>query len=148
MATSSKRLAWSDKTHSLGCPPDVIRTTLAWGPFDAPYYRWTDLVRAASAGCASKSDNIAAAYVSPTQYAGFSCGQMREEAARLSGRAIQATGAQDAKASSDAVATGIGVILSGQALFMIKGDSTIAAEVARLKGEMEVLHPVLAGATP
>jgi len=91
-------------------------------------------------GCASKSNDIAAAYVSPTQYASYSCPQMREEATRVSSRAIQATGAQDSKATNDAVATGVGVVLFWPALFFIKGDSTTAAEVARLKGEMEAIE--------
>jgi hypothetical protein len=39
-----------------------------------------------------------------------------------------------------AVATGVGVVLFRPALFFIKGDSTTAAEVARLKGEMDPIE--------
>ena len=74
------------------------------------------------------------------QYASVSCNQLREEAARVSSRAIQATGAQDQKATGDAVATGVAVALFWPALFLIKGDSTTASEVARLKGEMDALE--------
>ena len=98
------------------------------------------LLAAAVAGCASDSKDIAAAYVSPTAYASFSCPQLREEASRISSRAAQAVGAQDQKASNDAVATGVGVVLFWPALFFIKGDSTTAAEVSRLKGEMEAIE--------
>ncbi len=92
------------------------------------------------AGCASRSENIAAAYVSPTSYAAFKCDQIREEASRLSARAAQVAGAQDSKATNDAVATGVGVVLFWPALFFIKGDSTTAAELSRLKGEMEAIE--------
>jgi hypothetical protein len=96
----------------------------------------------AIAGCASRSDNIAAAYVSPTAYASWKCDQIRDEASRLSARAAQVSGAQDAKATNDAVATGVGVVLFWPALFFIKGDSTTAAELSRLKGEMDAIEQV------
>lgn len=91
-------------------------------------------------GCASRSDNIAAAYVSPTLYANLNCAQLREEAARVSGRAAQVAGVQDQKATNDAVATTVGVVLFWPALFFIKGDSTTAAELSRLKGEMDAIE--------
>jgi hypothetical protein len=96
----------------------------------------------ATAGCASRSDNIAAAYVSPTAYASWKCDQIRDEATRLSVRAAQVSGAQDQKATNDAVATGVGVVLFWPALLFIKGDSTTAAELSRLKGEMEAVEQV------
>jgi len=92
------------------------------------------------AGCATSPDNITAAYTSPMQYASYSCPQLREEATRVSGRAAQATGAQSSKASGDAVAMGVGLILFWPSLFFIKGDGATAAEVGRLKGEMEAIE--------
>ncbi|WP_457094921.1 hypothetical protein [Microvirga sp. P5_D2] len=92
------------------------------------------------AGCASKSENIAAAYVSPLTYDSYSCRNLQEEAARVSARAIAASGAQDSKATNDAVATGVGVVLFWPALFFIKGEGASAAEVARLKGEMDAIE--------
>ena len=94
------------------------------------------------AACASSPENISASYVSPNQYASYSCAQLRDEAARVSTRAMQVSGAQSSKATTDAVATGVGVILFWPALFLIKGDGTTAAEVARLKGEMEAIEQV------
>ena len=91
-------------------------------------------------GCATSPENITAAYVSPMQYSGYSCPQLREEANRVSGRAAQATGAQNSKASGDAVAMGVGLILFWPSLFFIKGDGATAAEVGRLKGEMEAVE--------
>jgi hypothetical protein len=92
------------------------------------------------AACASKSENIAAAYVSPVQYASYSCPQLREEASRVSTRAVQAAGAQDSKATGDAVATTVGVVVFWPALFFIKGDGATSAEVANLKGQMEAIE--------
>ena len=89
------------------------------------------------AGCATKSEDISASYVSPNQYASFSCAQLRDEAARISSRAVQANGEQNNKASNDSVKMGVGLILFWPTLFFIKGDGATAAEVARLKGEME-----------
>lgn len=92
------------------------------------------------AACASKSENISAAYVSPNTYASYNCRMLQDEAQRVSSRAIQASGAQDQKASNDAVATGVGVVLFWPALFFIKGEGASAAEVARLKGEMDAIE--------
>ncbi len=91
-------------------------------------------------GCATDPNNITAAYVSPIQYGGYSCAQLREEASRLSASAAQISGVQKDKASGDAVAMGVGLILFWPSLFFIKGDGTTAAEVGRLKGEMDAVE--------
>jgi hypothetical protein len=91
-------------------------------------------------GCATRSDNISAAYVSPIGYQNYTCPQLQQEAARISARASAAIGAQDQKATNDAVATTVGVVLFWPALFFIKGDAASAAEVSRLKGEMEAIE--------
>ena len=92
------------------------------------------------AGCASRADNIPAAYVSPVMYQGYSCEQLREEAARVSQRAALASGAQNSKATGDAVATGVAVVLFWPAAFFIKGDGANAQEIAQLKGDMEAIE--------
>ena len=92
------------------------------------------------AGCATNPENITASYVSPTQYASYSCPQLREEAQRISSRAIAASGAQSSKATGDAVAMTVGLVIFWPTLFFIKGDGTTAAEVSRLKGEMEAVE--------
>jgi hypothetical protein len=105
-------------------------------------YRITMAIIAAVtvAGCASSSSDIKAAYVSPLQYQPYSCTQIGAEAERVSRRAAEVSGAQDAKASNDAVATGVALILFWPAAFMIKGDGHNAAELARLRGEFEALE--------
>jgi hypothetical protein len=94
----------------------------------------------AVAGCATRADSISAAYVSPIQYENFTCAQLQEEAARVSARAAVAAGAQDQKANTDALATGVGVILFWPALFFIKGDAGSAEEIAQLKGDMDAIE--------
>ncbi|MFV0385561.1 hypothetical protein [Paracoccus sp. (in: a-proteobacteria)] len=94
----------------------------------------------ALAACADKSDKIAPSYVSPTTYQNMSCKQLAVEAQSVANRAAQASALQDKKASNDVVAASVGAVLFWPALFMIKGDGAQAAEVARLKGEMQAIE--------
>lgn len=93
-------------------------------------------------GCASRAKDIEAAYVSPLPYQQLDCTQLQAEAERVSLRAIEVTGAQNKKATNDAVATTVGLVVFWPALFFIKGDSATAAEVSRLKGEMTAIEQV------
>ncbi len=89
--------------------------------------------------CASKSDNISAAYVSPLQYQGYNCNQIRSELARISRRVNEVAGVQDSQASKDSVALGVGMVLFWPALFFMIGKDK-EEELARLKGEYEALE--------
>lgn len=91
-------------------------------------------------GCATNPNQISAAYVSPVLYENLSCKQLAAEAQRVSNAAAAATGAQSNQASKDAVMTTVGVVLFWPALFFIGGDKGGAAEVARLKGEMQAIE--------
>ena len=93
-------------------------------------------------GCASSSDKITATYVSPIQYENYSCRQLGEEAQRLSRRASEVAGAQDSQASRDTVATAVAVVIFWPAAFMVGGDRNTAAELGRMKGEMEAIEQV------
>lgn len=95
---------------------------------------------AALAGCASSSEDIRAAYVSPLQYQNYNCQQLSAEAERVSRRSAELSGVQDSKKTSDAVATTAAVILFWPAAFLVKGDGQTAAELARLKGEFEAVE--------
>lgn len=92
------------------------------------------------AGCATNPNQISAAYVSPVLYQNLSCQQLAAEAQRVSNAAAAASGAQSNQASKDAVMTTVGVVLFWPALFFIGGDKGNAAEVARLKGEMQAIE--------
>jgi hypothetical protein len=74
------------------------------------------------------------------QYQSYTCPQLAEEAQRVSAQAATATGVQDHQATSDAVATGVGLIIFWPSLFFIGGDKVNAAQLAQLKGEMEAIQ--------
>jgi len=92
------------------------------------------------AGCASRAENISAAYVSPVLYENLSCQQLAREATNVSARAQTAAGMQNKKAGQDAAAMTVGLVLFWPALFFTQGDGAQAAEVARLKGEMQAIE--------
>ncbi len=90
-------------------------------------------------GCAQKSANIQATYVSPMQYQSYTCKQIEMEISRVSRRVSEVTGQQDSQASKDSVAMGVGLVLFWPALFFLIGDDK-KEELARLKGEYEALE--------
>ena len=92
------------------------------------------------AGCASSSAEVKPSYVSPLQYQNLSCQQLGAEAERVSRRASEAAGVQDANKTSDAWTTGAAIVLFWPAAFFVKGDGQNAAELARLKGEFEAIE--------
>lgn len=94
------------------------------------------------ASCATKAKEIEAAYVSPIGYEAYNCEQLGVEAQRVSERAGQLSGQQDKQAKKDAVAVGVSLILFWPAVFFVKGDNTTAAEISRLKGEMNTIEQV------
>lgn len=94
------------------------------------------------AGCAQKSEEVTASYVSPLTYQNYSCSQIIEEANRITSKVSELSGVQNKKAKDDAVATGVALVLFWPAAFFIKGDKQTAAELARHKGELEALKQV------
>lgn len=94
------------------------------------------------AGCAQKAEQVTATYASPLAYQSYSCGQVAQEASRVSARVGELSGVQNKKASDDAVATGVALVVFWPAAFFIKGDKQTAAELGRLKGELEALEKV------
>lgn len=102
----------------------------------------TAALAATIGACASSSSDIRASYVSPLQYQGYTCQQISAEAARVSSRAAEVAGVQDAKRSNDQVATGVAIVVFWPAAFLVGGDGQAAAELARLKGEYEALEKI------
>lgn len=92
------------------------------------------------AGCAKKSENIQASYVSPLTYKSFSCQQIQQEGTRISQKTGELSGVQNKKATDDAVATGVAIVLFWPAAFFIKGNQETASQLARLKGELDALE--------
>lgn len=92
------------------------------------------------AGCASKSSDVTASYVTPLQYQHFTCEQIGSEATRVSSRVAELSGVQDNKATNDAIVTGVAIVVFWPAAFLVNGDGQTAAELGRLKGEFQALE--------
>lgn len=91
-------------------------------------------------GCASKSSEIDATFVSPVGYQSYSCEQLQQEAQSVSRQAAIASGQQDKIRKNDTVKTTVGVILFWPVLLFNKGDGATAANLANLKGQMEAIQ--------
>ncbi|MBS3998674.1 MAG: hypothetical protein KGZ67_15275 [Hydrogenophaga sp.] len=92
------------------------------------------------AGCATSSDKIAAAYISPMQYQSYDCEQLNAESLRLNQRVIALQGQVDKAAANDKALTGVGMILFWPALFALGGNQQQEAEYGRLKGEYDAIQ--------
>ncbi len=92
--------------------------------------------------CATAPDRIQASYVSPMQYSGYDCDQIRQELMRVSGRVREVAGAQKRQSNSDAIAMGVGLVVFWPALFFLAGGSDRKEELARLKGDYDALEQV------
>lgn len=91
--------------------------------------------------CAQTSDQIPATYVSPMQFADYSCTQLRQEAQRVSSEAGRAMGAQNQAASSDQATMAVTMVLFWPAVFFLNGkNAATEAEVGHLKGEMQAIE--------
>ena len=93
------------------------------------------------AGCADKSANIQAAYVSPIVYQNYDCDDLVQEYQRVIEKSHQINKQQDDIASNDSAAMGVGLILFWPALFFIDNDDH-REEVARLKGLVDTIEKV------
>lgn len=94
----------------------------------------------AVAGCASKSADIKATYISPVGYQGYTCDQLQVEAQSVSQRAAVASGRQDEARRGDVVKTTIGAVLFWPVILFNEGNGQTASELANLKGQMDAIH--------
>jgi hypothetical protein len=91
-------------------------------------------------GCASKSNNIPATYISPNEYASFSCPTLESEMRDISQRVGVITGQVNKEASNDSWQMGVGLVLFWPALFFLEGgDGALQSEYALLKGKYEAV---------
>ncbi len=58
----------------------------------------------------------------------------------MSAKAAEVSGVQTSKATSDAVATGVALVVFWPAAFFVHGDGSTAAEIANLKGQMDAIE--------
>jgi hypothetical protein len=89
---------------------------------------------AALGGCASSSEDITPALVSPVAFQGYACQQLALEA--ISTRAATLSGTQDSQRTKDGWATAAAVVVVWPAAFFVGGDKQTAAELAQMKGQM------------
>lgn len=93
--------------------------------------------------CASQPEDIQAAYVSPNIYANYTCPELFTERERVVARVNLVADAQSDKATNDAVATGVGIILFWPALFLLASGSDREAELAQLKGNYDAIEQAI-----
>src|ERR1041385_5298004 len=99
---------------SLACTRSLMKT----------YFRKTILSLSVASqlslsACAPSSDKVQATYVSPLQYQEYSCNQIRQEMMIVARHVSEVSGTQDHQATSDSVATGVGIVLFWPALFFL-----------------------------
>jgi hypothetical protein len=87
-------------------------------------------------GCASSSEDITPAYVSPVAYQGYTCQQLALEAQAISTRASSLSGTQDSQRTKDQWTTAAAVVIFWPAAFLVSGDKQTAAELSLMKGQM------------
>ena len=92
--------------------------------------------------CASSPDSIQAQYISPLQYQGYDCGQIRTELGRISARVSQVSGQQQRESNNDALAMGVALVIFWPALFFLALGDDKKEELGRLKGEYDALQVV------
>jgi hypothetical protein len=90
-------------------------------------------------GCASTSDKVSAAYVSPLQFNSYDCSQLTAESQRIAARVSELGGQVDKAATNDKVIMGVALIVFWPALFAL-GNKQQEAEYARLKGEYDAIQ--------
>lgn len=101
---------------------------------------FTSLIAVGLSGCASPARDIQSSYVSPNEYSGMTCDQMRDEMRGISSRVGLLGGQLDEEADADKWQMGVGLVLFWPALFFLEGgDGAQAAEYAQLKGKYEAV---------
>mgnify|MGYP000669311594 CR=1 FL=1 len=90
--------------------------------------------------CASQPEDIAATYVSPSQYRSYTCPELEIEMQDITKQVSLMTGTLEQKADTDAAQMGIGLFLLWPTLFFLDGDGTDAAKYSLLKGEYEAVN--------
>jgi hypothetical protein len=94
-------------------------------------------------GCANRSEDMAAAYVSPPNYNLLNCRQLAEQAVQISERAFKLPGERDdSKRTWDRVAPSNTVVVYWPTALMVNDDEARMAEYTRLKAEFDSILQV------
>jgi hypothetical protein len=93
-------------------------------------------------GCATNSSNVVAASVSIEPYLKMDCQALLGESRRMETTAREVAAVQDKRAGSDAGVIAGSIIFGPIFMMGHSGNSGIAAELSRLKGEYEAIESV------
>jgi hypothetical protein len=93
-------------------------------------------------GCATTSSQVVAANVSIQPYLALDCQALLEERRRMETTAREVAQVQDKRASSDAGVMAGSFLISPIFMAGFSGNSAIAAELSRLKGELGAIETV------
>ncbi len=94
---------------------------------------------AAVAGCAQPPSQIEASYVSPSTYKGRSCGQLMTERNEIVRRVNSLTQQQKDSATTDAVATGVALVVFWPAAFVLAATEDNANALSAAKGNYDAI---------
>jgi hypothetical protein len=100
------------------------------------------IVACAATGCATAPSTIPAASTSDEVYKTLDCDGLRKERDRVNSTLRAVTDDQQSRAGRDAFAATAGAVVSPVFYLLLTGESGVAAEVARLKGELEAVTRV------
>lgn len=98
------------------------------------------------AGCASRSADVPAERQALTEFRGWSCPRLFDEADRTQWLAADKAYAVDARAGNNVLALGLGVTVFWPALLAMRPDGEEARQLAALKGRFEALQEAAAQA--
>lgn len=94
-------------------------------------------------GCATAPDSIAPAHVARERYRALDCGQLATERRRVEASLADARAVQGGAAANDAAAVAVAIALFPVAIAALGGDTSMAADVARLRGEHIAISEVM-----
>ena len=97
------------------------------------------MLAATISGCASQPEKIQATYVSSTTYSNYSCKSIVSERNAIVNRLNEMNAGQKKKATGDAVATGVALVLFWPAAFALGAGSDLEPQIAALKGHYDAL---------
>ena len=93
-------------------------------------------------GCAQKASKIKASYVSPLKYEKYFCINIKDEIIRVNRRLTIISGEQNKQSNNDVVTMAVGLTLFPPVLFMFAVGEDQEIEIAKLKGDYNVLRDV------
>lgn len=92
-----------------------------------------------ASGCAQPPDQVEASYVSPSTYAGRSCTQLMDERNEIASRVNALNKAQKDAATTDAVATGVALVVFWPAAFALAATKDNAGALSAAKGNYDAI---------